>query len=88
VTEGQGTLTIAKEGGKDTKTFKVNAGDVVRIPPSTWHKIRSEGGQTMRYVGVDCFVGGRPKAEPTWDSHVRVMCKMNGWDFDKVTGKR
>ncbi len=38
----------------------------------------------MRYVGVDCFVGGRPAAEPTWDSHIRVMCKQNDWDFDKV----
>jgi quercetin dioxygenase-like cupin family protein len=84
VIEGHGTLTI----GQDGQTFKVGTGDTVRIPPSTWHKIVAEGGQTMRYVGVDCFVGGRPKAEPTWDSHVRVMCRQNGWDFDKVTGKR
>lgn len=42
----------------------MKTGDVVRIPPSTWHKIRAEGGKLMRYVGVDCFVGGRPKAEP------------------------
>jgi mannose-6-phosphate isomerase-like protein (cupin superfamily) len=83
VIEGHGTLTIGKEG----KTFPVRTGDVVRIPPSTWHKIIAEGGRTMRYLGVDCFVGGRPKAEPTWDSHVRVMCKQNGWDFNKVTGK-
>ncbi len=84
VIEGHGTLTIGKEG----RTFPVKTGDVVRIPPSTLHKIRAEGGKMMRYVGVDTFVGGRPAAEPTWDSHVRVMCKENGWDFDKVTGKR
>ncbi len=84
VMEGRGTLTIGKEGN----TFPVRTGDVVRIPPSTWHRIRAEGPQTMRYLGVDSFVGGRPKAEPTWDSHVRVMCKENGWDFDEVTGRK
>jgi mannose-6-phosphate isomerase-like protein (cupin superfamily) len=78
--EGQGTLTIGQEG----KTFPVKTGDVVRIPPSTFHKIVAEGGKRMRYVGVDCFVGGRPKAEPTWDSHIQVLCKQNGWDFNKV----
>jgi len=33
---------------------------------------------------VDCFVGGKPKDEPTWESHVSAICKLNGWDFDKV----
>ena len=78
--EGHGTLTIGKEG----KTFPVKTGDVVRIPPSTFHKIVAEGGMRMRYVGVDCFVGGRPAAEPTWDDHIKVLCKQNGWDFKKV----
>jgi hypothetical protein len=36
------------------------------------------------YLSVDCFLGGRPTAEPTWESHVRVMCRTNGWDFDSV----
>jgi quercetin dioxygenase-like cupin family protein len=84
VIEGQGTLTVGKEGN----TFPVKTGDVVRIPPSTFHKIVAEGGQTMRYLGIDCFVGGRPKAEPTWDDHIRVLCTQNGWDFDKVIGKK
>ncbi len=78
--EGHGALTIGKEG----KTFPVKTGDVVRIPPSTFHKIVAEGGLRMRYVGVDCFVGGRPVAEPTWDDHIKVLCAQNGWDFKKV----
>lgn len=82
--EGQGTLTVGKEGN----TFPVKTGDVVRIPPSTLHKIVAEGGKTMRYIGVDCFVGGRPAAEPTWDDHIRVLCKQNGWDFNKVIAKQ
>lgn len=84
IIEGQGTLTVEREGN----TFPVKAGDVVRIPPSTLHKIVAEGGKTMRYLGVDCFVGGRPTAEPTWDDHIRVLCKQNGWDFNKVIAKQ
>ena len=37
------------------------------------------------YLSVDCFLEGHPTAEPTWERHVRVMCKTNGWDFDSVT---
>jgi len=33
-------------------------------------------------------LGGRPKDEPTWKSHVRAMCAQNGWDFEAVAGKR
>ena len=29
------------------------------------------------YLSVDCFLEGRPTAEPTWERHVRVMCKTN-----------
>jgi hypothetical protein len=38
----------------------------------------------MRYLSIDCFVGGRPAAEPTWKSHVRAVCARNRWDFDSV----
>jgi hypothetical protein len=33
------------------------------------------------YLAIDCFLGGRPKEEPTWDSHAHVICKQNGWDY-------
>lgn len=38
--------------------------------------------------GVDAFVGGKSKAEPTWDSHVRLLCATFGWDFDTVRAGR
>ena len=40
--------------------------------------------EPLRYLVVDCFPGGRPSHEPTWESHVRVVCEENGWDFDQV----
>jgi hypothetical protein len=56
----------------------------VRIPPHTLHRIRCSSPRPLRYLTVDCFVGGRPEQEPTWESHVRTMCAQNGWDFDRL----
>lgn len=80
VMEGTGMLQIG-EGGS---TYPVKPGDVVRIPPHTWHKIQCDSPRALQYLSVDCFVGKRPTEEPTWDSHVRAICKLNGWDYDKV----
>ena len=81
VVRGAGTLYV----GADTpQRFRVKEGDLVRIPPHTLHRIRCSGKQQLVYLSVDCFPGGRPKDEPTWESHVRVMCSLNGWDFGKV----
>ena len=77
--EGNGVLTIGTDGVK----YQVSSGKVVRIPPSTWHRIEAVGGP-IRYLAVDCFLGGRPTVEPTWDDHVKVMCNREGWDFDSV----
>ena len=79
VLEGNGVLTIGTEGS----TCQAGPGNVVRIPPLTWHRIEAVGGP-MRYLAVDCFIGGRPTAEPTWDDHVKVVCDREGWDFDSV----
>jgi hypothetical protein len=38
----------------------------------------------LRYLVVDCFPSSRPDAEPTWDSHVHEICRLNGWDYDEV----
>lgn len=81
VVRGAGTLYI---GADNPQRFRVKVGDLVRIPPHTPHRIRCSGKEQLVYLSVDCFPGGRPKDEPTWESHVRVMCKLNGWDFDKV----
>jgi mannose-6-phosphate isomerase-like protein (cupin superfamily) len=80
VMQGTGALYI----GEEQKSSAVKPGDVVRIPPHTLHRIQSMGQEALRYLSIDCFVGGRPTAEPTWDSHVRNVCKQNGWDFDEV----
>lgn len=80
ILEGRGALRV----GDPAEHYSVQPGDVVRIPPSTWHSIRCDGDQTLRYLSVDCFLSGRPEAEPTWDSHVRVVCAGQGWDFDQV----
>lgn len=80
VLDGTGRLEI----GEDTKEYPVVPGDVVRIPPSTWHAIHCESSTPLRYLAIDCFPGGRPTAEPTWESHVRVVCDGMDWDFDEV----
>ena len=80
ILEGVGQLQI----GESAERFAVKPGDVVRIPPHTYHRIFCEGTQPLRYLSVDCFVGGRPHDEPTWDSHVKAICKSNGWNYDKV----
>jgi len=81
IVEGTGTLTI----GTDQHEFAVSPGDVVRIPPSTLHTVKATGGTLLRYVAIDCFPGGRPTAEPTWDDHVKTVCQQQGWDFDKIS---
>jgi mannose-6-phosphate isomerase-like protein (cupin superfamily) len=80
IMEGRGLLQI----GESVERHAVKPGDVVRIPPHTYHRIFCDGDKPLRYLSVDCFVGGKPKAEPTWDSHVRAICKLNGWNWDQV----
>ena len=79
--QGYGTLRIGEDGSQQ---FPVKPGDVIRIPPHTYHSILCESPMPIIYLSVDCFLGGRPQAEPTWDTHVHVLCDQNGWDFDKV----
>jgi mannose-6-phosphate isomerase-like protein (cupin superfamily) len=80
IMQGSGVLQI----GEALKSFQVKPGDVVRIPPHAFHRIQCTGPETLRYLSVDCFPGGRPQNEPTWDSHVQALCATNGWDFEKV----
>jgi mannose-6-phosphate isomerase-like protein (cupin superfamily) len=84
VMEGAGVLQI----GEALKPYPVTQGDVVRIPPHTLHRIQCCSLQPLRYLSVDCFVGGKPEEEPTWESHVRAMCAQNGWDFDRIRGNK
>ena len=79
VIEGTGVLTI----GNARQQFTVKPGTIVRVPAATWHSIKAGGAKTLRYLCIDCF-GVRPGAEPTWDDHVKTMCKTNGWEYNKV----
>lgn len=67
--------------GEVPEYYPVRAGDLVRISPHTPHTMRSTGAHPLRYLAVDAFVGGKPKDEPTWDRHVRVMCAEQGRDY-------
>ncbi|RMF00187.1 MAG: cupin domain-containing protein [Chloroflexi bacterium] len=78
---GRGQLTV----GPSRQQHPVAPGDVVRIPPETLHSIECLGNQPLTYLAVDCFPGGRPNAEPTWDAHVQTMCRQQGWDYNQVT---
>jgi mannose-6-phosphate isomerase-like protein (cupin superfamily) len=81
IQQGRGILEVC---GDPPQQFPVHASDLVRIPPHVSHRIHCEGPETLIYLSVDCFVGGRPLAEPSWESHVRTMCAANGWDFEQV----
>jgi mannose-6-phosphate isomerase-like protein (cupin superfamily) len=85
VLSGAGELQISATQGDETgDRFPVAPSNLVRIPPGAWHRIFCRGAVPLVYLSIDCFPGGRPTAEPTWESHVRVMCKNNGWDFESV----
>ena len=79
--KGTGVLRIGEDGAQQ---FPVQPGDVMRIPLNTFHSVLCDGKEPIVYLSIDCFVGGRPKAEPTWEAHVKVLCDQNGWDFNKV----
>ena len=81
VLQGSGELQTGPDGGQ---RFPLTVGNTVRIPPGTHHRILCQSSEPMRYFSVDCFVGGCPAEEPTWESHVRVVCQQNGWDFAKI----
>ena len=81
ILEGVAQMTVGRE---DPETFALRAGDFVRTPPGVHHAVRNTGPGRFSYLSIDCFTAGPSAAEPTWDSHVRVMCAEHGWDFDSV----
>lgn len=80
ILEGRGELRV----GDDATPHPLRPGDFVRTPPGVPHQVSCVGDTRFVYLSVDCFVAGPSAEEPTWDSHVRVMCATNGWDFDAV----
>jgi len=80
VIEGRGTLTL----GAERRTYRVQAGDVVLVPPSTPHSIRADDSNTLRYLSVDCFGATGKPTEATWDEHVKAVCQERGWSYEQV----
>lgn len=80
ITEGEGLLSV---GGEE---IPVRPGHVVRIPVGTLHCLRAAGPVPVRYLCIDCFTGPRLADEPTWDDHVRAICRDQGYRFEEVAG--
>lgn len=81
VLEGEGVLTIGQES---PRKMPVVPRDLVRIPVGDWHSIKAGPEDTLKYLAINCFGSIRNPGEPTWDSHVRVLCREQGWEYDSV----
>ena len=81
VLEGEGVLGIGPDAAE---RYPMRKGDFVRTPPGVPHAVSCVGDTRLVYLSIDCFTAGPPSEEPTWDSHVRVLCAANGWEFDAV----
>ena len=81
VFEGSGVLSIGKG---EQKKISVGLGDVVRIPVGEWHSIKADPDTILKYLAIDCFGSIRNENEPTWDAHVKQLCKEQGWDYNTV----
>jgi quercetin dioxygenase-like cupin family protein len=77
--EGTGVLSI----GEKKEETAIKPGDVIRIPPTVLHSVRTDPGQNIKYLSIDCF-GKQPPHESSWDEHVRVMCTEHGYDYNEV----
>jgi mannose-6-phosphate isomerase-like protein (cupin superfamily) len=78
--EGEGILTI----GADKKEYEVAPTQVVRIPPGTLHTVRPKGQKVVKYISIDCFCSPAKGGEPTWDEHVKGICREQGYRFEDV----
>ena len=81
ILQGSGELQTGVGG---LERFPLTAGDLVRIPPGSHHRVLCQSPEPLKYLSVDCFLNGRPANEPTWDSHLQGVCAENGWDFASV----
>jgi quercetin dioxygenase-like cupin family protein len=80
VLEGSGEMAVGEPG---TEVHELRPSNFVRTPRGVAHSVRCAGDETLVYLSIDVFSVAHPE-EPTWDSHVRVMCADHDWDFDQV----
>ena len=70
--------------GKPIRTRQAfRPGEVVHVPRRSWHQVSCQGRQTLKYLVVDVFPGGRPKKEPNWHSHAAAVAKWLGGPLKK-----
>lgn len=73
VIEGKGVIfsRLANKGSK--KKVKINKFDLVLIPLKVYHQVFCTGKKSLRYLTIDIFPKGKPKDEPTWETHARKL---------------
>ena len=86
VIDGEGTLVV----GPALEQYDLRPSDVAKVPPQTLHFVKATGAASLRYLCVDCFCQNGKRSEPTWDEHVRAVCRQQGYSYEDVisfTGK-
>jgi mannose-6-phosphate isomerase-like protein (cupin superfamily) len=74
VISGKGRAVFTTAGKKEE--VELLPQDVVHVPRNTEHQIFCVGGEPLTYLCVDGFPLGKPKDEPTWDSHYQAVIEM------------
>ena len=82
VLEGEGALTIGRDDIRRRSDVASATSSGRRPGPTTRSAAPAPSGSSTS--ASTASPAGPPAAEPTWDSHVRAMCQLNGWDFDAV----
>ena len=83
IISGEGRIDIERDGKKES--FNLSPANFVHIPRNCYHQTYCKGTETLKYLAIDCFPFGHNPAEPTWDDHAKAICKLNNWDYSKVT---
>ena len=80
VLSGKGHVELERNG--QYEQYEILPTQLVHIPLNCFHQTFCNGDEVLRYLAIDCFPNGKNDAEPTWDSHARVICNENGWNYE------
>ena len=83
VLSGSGKIVLERPSG-ESEIYYIKPTDFVHIPRNNYHQVFCDGADSLKYVAIDCFTFGHNEKEPTWDSHARVVCADNGYDYASV----
>lgn len=86
ILSGKGRIDLERDG--KTESHMLIPNDFVHVPRNCYHQTFCEGTDSLKYLAIDVFPSGHNPAEPTWDSHARVVCDMKGWNYDEVRIKK